>query len=211
MLRNPMYAGNIVINDASTSSKYLIPGLHRAIVSTPTFNKVQELFYRQKKGKDSTKRNTRYTDYLLKGFVNCPRCFKLLPASSSTGRNQSYSYYHCHNSCGYRTRCEKLHVRLIEKLQSLKPRFNYFTEFGQLIQLNYHKESRKLNLKKTKNIQSIELFTEGIYKAGNLLLDGHLEYQQYADIKLDLEAKIRMMGYSIEAISKKQIDLAEKV
>lgn len=211
MLRNPIYAGNIVINDDSSSKKYLIPGLHKAIVSTPTFNKVQELFYKQKRGLNSIRRNTRHVEYLLKSFVRCPRCSKLLTASSSSGRSQLYRYYHCHYKCGYRIRCEKLHTKLLETLKDLKPGYRYAEEFRELIASNYQSENRKLNLKKTRNMQSIELFTERIYKTKNLLLDGHLEFQQYADIKFDLEAKIRMMGYTIETISKNQVELSAKV
>ena len=60
-----------------------------------------------------------------------------------------------------------------------------------------------MDVKRLRELNTIELFTDRIYKAKNLSLDGHLEFQDCLDIKSDLEARIRLMGYSIEANLKK--------
>jgi len=62
-----------------------------------------------------------------------------------------------------------------------------------------------------REMKTIEAFTERIHKAKTLLLDGHIEFQHFKDIKSDLEAKIRLMGYSIDAYSKSQTELVDKV
>lgn len=75
----------------------------------------------------------------------------------------------------------------------------------------YSTESRKLNLQKLRCARSIELFTDRIAKAKNLLLDEHIGYENYVEIKNDLEGKIRILGYSIDAYTSKQIELHNKI
>ncbi|MFZ2785073.1 MAG: hypothetical protein WAZ36_11815 [Sediminibacterium sp.] len=60
-------------------------------------------------------------------------------------------------------------------------------------------------------MRTIELFTERIGKAKNLVLDSYIEFENYIDIKSDLEGKIKILGYSIDAYSKKQLELTDKI
>ncbi len=210
LLQNTVYTGSIKIIDLQCSSSHVIPGLHKGIVSTPTFNRVQELFF-AKAQKNTKNKNIRNSKYPLKGFIACPRCNKPLTASASSGRSASYDYYHCHSKCGYRIRAENVNERLLEVLRSLKPSSEYNEMYKNLIRANYSKENRRVNFKKNRSLRTIDLFTERIYKAKNLLLDGHIEFAHYAEIKSDLEAKIKLIGYSIEAYSKKQIELSDKI
>ncbi len=212
VLQNPAYTGNIRIKGNQNASDYLVPGLHSAIVSVPTFKKVQELFYRERNFKDNAQKTNLRQTFLLRGFVACPRCGRLLTASPSrshTGRR--YYYYHCRERGHYRIRHERLLERMIEKLKVAHALPKYNIEYKNLVQINYAKETQQIVSHKTRNLKSIELFTERIHKAKNLLLDSHIDFQQYASIKSDLEAKIRLLGYQVDANSKKQIELAETV
>ncbi len=210
LLQNPVYTGSIKIVHDEFSSSYLIPGLHKGIVSTPIFHKVQELFF-SKKQKSEINRNTRNTKFPLKGFISCPRCNKTLSASASTGRSALYYYYHCLSKCGYRIRSEAIDVRLEDAFKNLTPLIEYDDVYKGLIQSNYSKINKQLNVRKSMELKAIELFTERIYKAKNLLLDGHIEFGQFIDIKTDLETKIRLLGYSIEVYTKKQLELSDKI
>jgi len=69
LLQNPVYTGNIKITDKRSESTYLVPGLHKGIVSTPTFNKVQELFYKRREPGKKNK-NFRNTQFPLRGFIS---------------------------------------------------------------------------------------------------------------------------------------------
>ncbi len=212
LLQNPMYTGNIRITDVQNSSEYLVPGLHNAIVSVPTFNKVQELFYKRGKGNDESRKNDLRQKFLFRGFASCPVCGKLLTGSpSKSGTGRLYYYYHCGKPGHYRVRYEKLLDRLMARLKNIRVLPQYILEYKNFVEINHAKENQRVVSSKMKSLQSIELFTERIHKAKDLLLDGHLEFQQYANIKSDLEAKIRILGYQVEANSKKQIELADKV
>lgn len=210
ILQNPVYTGSVKITDTRNSSSYIIPALHKGIVSTPVFNKVQELFFIRRDPKENN-RNDRDSSFPFRGFMSCPLCGKTLTGSASTGRTKRYHYYHCVASCSYRIRCEKLYDRFIKKLAVSKPMTKYLEIYKDLISHNYSNENRKLSLKKLRELRAIELFTDRISKAKNLLLDGHIEFGHFTEIKFDLEAKIKILGYSIEAYSKKQIALDEKI
>jgi hypothetical protein len=176
-----------------------------------TFNRVQELFFKKRENTNTINKNTRRAQFILKGFIVCPRCTKLLTASFSQGRKLKYCYYHCRTSCGYCIRTVNPYEKLILKLKEIKPLPEYNERFKTLIQFNYSKQKKVMDVKRLRELNTIELFTDRIYKAKNLLLDGHLEFQDYLDIKSDLGAKIRLMGYSIEANLKKQVALSNKI
>lgn len=211
LLQNPIYTGCIKITDIQSGSSYTVLGLHKPIVSTPTFNMVQELFFRREKNTEPSNKNISISKFLLKGFISCPKCGKALTASASSGRRSKYFYYHCKTMCKHRRRAEAMYDRFILKLKELKPLPEYFDRFKTQIRLNYENQNKSLNVKRIREIQSIELFTDRIHKAKNLLLDGHFEFEDYKNIKYDLEAKIKLIGYSIEANSKKQIALSDKI
>jgi DNA invertase Pin-like site-specific DNA recombinase len=209
LLQNPVYAGNVKITDNSNTKSYVIPGQHKGIVSVEIFDKIQLLYFGKKKCRlEFHLVNNRFP---MKGFLSCPHCGKRLTASASSGRRRKYFYYHCLWSCGYRIRSEKIYEMLLQKLTGLIPKKEYADLYTQIISESYSKENRRLAAKKMKALTSIELFTDRITKAKNLLLDSHIDFEGYSEIKSDLEAKIQVLGYTVQAYSQKQIDLTDKI
>jgi site-specific DNA recombinase len=211
LLQSPVYAGNVKITDVQQSTSYVIPGTHKGIVEISIFDKVQRLYFKRKGRVNGIDENTRIYQFPFKGFLTCPRCGKYLTASFSSGRNNQYGYYHCNSRCGYRIRRADMYSRLLEKLEKLKPLAEYLEIYKNLIQVNYSSENRRINVRKAREMRTIELFTERISKAKILVLDSHIEFENYLDIKSDLEGKIKILGYSIDAYSKKQLELADKI
>ncbi len=209
ILQNPIYAGNIKITEQNRSGFYTVPGLHKGIVSVETFNKVQTLLFTNSKRKQCI-RGINYK-IPLRGFISCPRCSRALYGSGSTGRSARYYYYHCTSNCGYRTRVENIHEFLYNKLSGLTTTTNYINLYENVISDCYGKEMRRLSIKKMKSVGTIEQFTDRIAKAKNLLLDSHIDYREYLDIKSDLENKIQLLGYSIEACIRKQTELSSAI
>lgn len=71
VLKNPVYAGSIRIMRNNGESD-TVHGQHIGIISTATFNKVQQLFTSEhKKYRISFNAN-----FPLRGFIDCPRCGK---------------------------------------------------------------------------------------------------------------------------------------
>jgi len=55
-------------------------------------------------------------EFPLRGFIRCSECTTKLTASTSKGRNQKYSYYHCPACKAVRVRSEALHEQYRELL-----------------------------------------------------------------------------------------------
>lgn len=100
---------------------------------------------------------------------------------------------------------------LLQKLTGLIPKKEYADLYAHIVNENFSKENRRLSTRKMKALTSIELFTDRIAKAKNLLLDNHIDFESYSEIKSDLEAKIQVLGYTVQAYSQKQIDLTDKI
>lgn len=209
LLQNPVYAGNVKVAERNSETFSIIPGQHKGIVSSEVFEKVQLLYFGKKKSRlDFHITNNRFP---MRGFLSCPLCGWRLTASSSKGRGKNYHYYHCIAPCRYRIKAENIYERFVQKLTGLIPNRKYVDLYKAIINDNYSKESRRLTAKKLLALNNIEIFTDRIAKAKNLLLDGHFDFEGYCEIKSDLETKIQVLGYTIETYSKKQIDLAEKI
>ncbi len=209
LLQNPIYAGNVRITDDASASSYIIPGQHKGIVSVETFDKIQLLYFGKKKSRlEFLLVNNRFP---MRDFMSCPICGKRLTASVSSGRTYKYPYYHCIWPCRYRVRAEKIYDRFLQKLTGLIPKKEYVDLYISIVNESYSRENKRLATKKMKALTSIELFTDRIAKAKNLLLDTHIDFEGYNDIKSDLESKIQVLGYTVQAYSQKQIDLTDKI
>ena len=99
MLRNPTYAGKIVVPAFGKDRSYLVDGVHPPLISMHTFLRNTELLNRNKKILITKERD----EFPLRGSLRCPICSKTLTASASRSRNQSrHHYYHCQKGCGFR-------------------------------------------------------------------------------------------------------------
>jgi DNA invertase Pin-like site-specific DNA recombinase len=207
ILRNPAYAGNIKITGIGTIDSHIVPGLHVGIVSSETFDKVQKLFYNE-----VTKNDIAYSNrFPLRGFLKCPQCNKVLKASTSSGRYNKYSYYHCLSKCGYRIRVEALNEIFIQKLKTLIVEPEYLTLYKSIVENFYQQENRRILSGKAKSVQAIDRFADRITNARNLLLDGLIEFGDFEKIKMDFEAKIAILGDIVLSYSKSQLEFTRKV
>lgn len=122
LLQNPIYAGKLKIYDQNQSVSYLIPALHKGIISVETFEKVQMMLFNKNKSKrDLIKTNSKFP---LRGFITCPKCGKFLTDSTSKGRVTPHSYYHCKHPCGFRIGIGKVQEKFFKQLSLLVPQKN---------------------------------------------------------------------------------------
>lgn len=89
MLRNPFYAGRVVVRSLEVDRK----GIHTPLVDARTFQKVQA---RLDQGSNAglAYEKTR-PDFPLRRFVMCGGCERFLTAGWSKGRSKYYGYYNC--------------------------------------------------------------------------------------------------------------------
>lgn len=118
LLKNPTYTGRIFIKPNKKEDEMLVEGLHPAIVSKETFERVQLIL----KGKYTPpfRTLTEIDEALpLRGFLVCPICGKVLTGSGSKGRDgkNTYFYYHCTRYCKTRHKAREVNA-LFEELLS---------------------------------------------------------------------------------------------
>lgn len=207
ILRNPAYAGKIKVTGIDKTDSHTVPGLHVGIITSETFDKVQKLFC-----KEVTKNDIGYSHkFPLRGFLKCPQCDKVLKASTSSGRYNKYSYYHCLSKCGYRIRVEALNEIFLQKLKTLTVEPEYLTLYKSIVDNFYQQENRRILSGKAKSVQAIDRFADRITNARNLLLDGLIEFGDFEKIKTDFETKIAILGDIVLSYSRRQLDFTRKV
>jgi site-specific DNA recombinase len=129
LLRNPIYAGRMVVSDWNIRATASFP----ALVAPDMFDRVQRLL--EGRGSSVTPRKKSNPDFPLRHFVACGRCNRPITGSWSRGRTQRYAYYRCQNrACrGVNVKREELERHFIEFLEQLKPKPEYVRLFSEII------------------------------------------------------------------------------
>ena len=92
ILRNEVYRGNIVIAAFKDEPERVVKGLHEGIVDDSLFEDVQSIITGKKR---RHVRSDKSHQFPLKGVLVCSLCGRSLTGSTSKGRVEYYSYYHC--------------------------------------------------------------------------------------------------------------------
>lgn len=204
IIRNPAYAGNIRFKDYNNQTQ-IIPGQHVGIISQSIFDKVQTLTFKKKGARVSTKG---FLDqFLLRGFIFCPKCYKRLTSSTSAGRSKKYDYYHCNRVCGFRLRADKVNLRFFEALEKMTS-VSYFNDFyNQLLQKTMGSKEVEIASKCKRSIEGVKKFEERLSRLKDLLLDNAIDLEDYRITKSDIENKIEMLGEIISSCIKSKNQL----
>lgn len=129
MLKNPFYAGKLVVGRWETDCK----AAFQPIISNETYSIVQSILAGRRP--TSIVRRHTHPDFPLRHFVSCGVCERPLTGSWSKGRGKTYPYYHCSSSfCKSRNIPKKLleseFLKLIEQLQ---PKPEYLRLFSAVV------------------------------------------------------------------------------
>lgn len=90
ILTQSLYAGII---DYPKWGIKAFQGRHKALISTATFNRIQDKLFGR--AKQAFIRKSDNDDFPIRGFALCPGCSKPYTGSWSKGRNTKYPYYRC--------------------------------------------------------------------------------------------------------------------
>jgi hypothetical protein len=210
LMHNPVYAGYVRVKDLDSNNTHLVPAQHLGIISMSMFEKVQTLITRKRQ---KPRFNTAFNpELLLKGFISCPRCSRVLTGSGSTGRSGTkYYYYHCNSNCGFRIRTAYVHNVFLQRIMEFFPVGIYITSFRKILLDVCEHQKQEILLKQRKAIKGIEQFTDRILKLKSLLLDGYLNFEDYRLTKEDIEAKIQLLSDSITSYSNDQSNITVKM
>ena len=197
MLRNPVYAGKIVVPAYKKEEAMIVEGIHPPIISMTTFHKNQFLLSGNKKVVIKEVRE----EFPLRRSLQCPTCNKLLTASLSKSRNgDRYGYYHCQKGCTYRQPAVKLNVHFEEFLSEfeLKPKvYELYKEvFLDFIETMSAGKAHELQMIE-KELQSIKIRKHTL---DELLMDKRLDVNRYSEL-------YNRCNFEIETLSNKRASL----
>ena len=182
ILKNPIYAGKIVVPAYRDEAEEIINAIHEPLVDMKTFNKVQNCLNIRKK---YTHKQSKLNENLpLRGHLECPKCKSNLTGSAARGKSgRKYHYYHCqHNKgCDFSVNVKDAHGGFEELLESLNPGKEVVELFKLILEEKFNK-SEASTIKQSKSLnKKIENIDERRTKLLNTLLDGVIDNETYKE------------------------------
>ncbi|WP_073193257.1 recombinase family protein [Psychroflexus salarius] len=189
ILRNSLYCGWVHIKAYKDEPEDYIEGIHEPLITKSDFDKVQSILKgrRRQSSKPQLKVNSSFP---LRGFVLCPKCDKVLTASTSKGRSKRYSYYHCSTSCGVRLKKEDVHAWFESYLKSISLDENAYQLLSELIEKEFKQLAKKRGIgpKHYEKKRNLETKLERIQE---LYIDGDLTKDEFKQAKNRIQKLIK--------------------
>jgi site-specific DNA recombinase len=184
LLRNPVYAGKIVVPAYNDEEKQIIGGLHEAIISEDTFQKTQHILVKVLEKNSSRIKKSNYNSELpLRGYLQCSKCDNTWTGSGSKGNGGVYYYYHCQNGCKERIRVSEANNAFVEYLKT----FRVYPQIDQLYLkimedvFNTKEGDREQQLTKIEG--RIQELNKKLLKIDEMFINGDLEKDSYNRLK----------------------------
>ncbi len=193
IIKNPFYAGKVVVHAWKEEPMEIVSGKHPALISEELFQQVQLVLSGRKKPQLSI---LRASEFPLRGILHCRKCGAKLTASASRSRNKVlFRYYHCQTkyNCNERFRADLAHEQFLELLNSLSSPAKILKSNMKRFDALFHKNA----LQKKNEIGNQQAELEKIHKlieiADEKYLLTEIDSETYTDIKqklLDRQSKI---------------------
>jgi site-specific DNA recombinase len=188
MLRNPLYAGWVVLRKDPDSEP--VRGLHEPIVPQELFDQVQAILDGRKVSA-APKRKFNPAVPLTR-FVKCAVCGTPLAGGECGGRSKDYRHYWCREpGCrAVKLRAEKLEAEFVTLLRRLEPDEKVLSELPTIAAKvwatklgDVEKETRKLNTK----IEELRKLKAALLRKN---LNGTVTDSEYREAKSEFDAEI---------------------
>lgn len=200
IIRNSVYNGDIILKAFKNEPEQIIKGIHEPLISKTIFNMVQ---YHIDGGKKQYKVAHKKVNekFPLKDFVLCPSCHKPLKASSSKGRNQYYSYYHCAKPCNTRYKAEDVEHWFGNFLRGISLNTNTRTLLFKMIEKRFKQQTKSSRLS-PKHYQEVDSLEQKLIKLQDLYLDGEFDSTEYRNAKERYSKKLNELKEKQENLNK---------
>ena len=184
LIRNPVYAGLIVVPTEGRETEQIINGIHEGLISENDFYRVQKLLVIGKSKKNKPNINRLREELPLRGNLLCSQCNNPLTGSASKSRNGSkHFYYHCNHCHEERFRADVVNDVVQKTLSAIKfdqdvdRLFNEIIKDGIKEKGNTKSETRGQLEKKLTDING------RLIRLQNLIVDGSISSDDYRTMK----------------------------
>lgn len=191
-ITNPGYCGKVRIPKFKDEEAYLVEGQHEPLISESLFYRVQEILELRKRNiqKSGTKAVTPRS-LVLRGFLICPKCGRVMTGSASRGRHKYYyPYYHCNSSCGTRFKSEPVNRLFEQTLKLFVPKPGMAELFRTIVCDAYAEKGGQWRKDQNQKFDLIAEQHQKMKKSMELLLNEIITGTEYKQIKLECENTI---------------------
>ncbi len=204
-LENPVYFGKIEVKGFRDEKTMLVDGQHEALISEKLFYDIQDAIDGKRKRQRPNVKELSNAAFELRGFLECPKCGKILTASESKGRSARYAYYHCRASCGIRYPAPSVNEAFVRELQKFKPRKATVNLFRELVVNEFSDQIKNQQKEKKLVLEEIQKQNDRLTKARELLLSSILDGKEYKIIKTEAEEQLlKLEARLIDATNQRQ-------
>jgi site-specific DNA recombinase len=174
MLRNPMYAGMIVVPAEGSEPECMVKGQHEGIVSEELFQRVQHVL----SGNAPKKRishHTRDSQLPLRGILACSKCKSRMTGSRSKGRKGTrYAYYHCNHCAKERFRTELVNDAIAEVMNGFRLTTDADVLFRELVKRMLSGNDREREVKAAALRETVRQQEQRMIRLQDSLADGDI-------------------------------------
>jgi site-specific DNA recombinase len=208
VLRNPLYCGKVFISQYKDEENTYVKGQHEPIISEYLFYQAQDALNGRKRGLYLTGVRDR-PSLILRGFVTCPECGKILSGSLSKGRSKYYAYYHCFNGCNFRFKADELNNQLYDTLTDFFPRPEILDIYKIALEDTWKGQTAHFSKQKSNIEQKIKAHEEQLSYVHELLMSRKIEPGEFRTMKETLDIKIRKLQNDADGLKSEKTDISE--
>ncbi len=211
MLRNKAYIGKVFVAAYKGEPEEWVQGKHEALIDDATFYKVQDILLDRRKNIPSSFKTIR-DEFPLRGHLLCPRCNKLLTASSSRGKmGKLFPYYHCTKGCKERQNAAVVNAAFIKLIGTIKVSPNSIKLFGAIVKEKLKKNNSNGKVEMDAILKDIEKQKQRISNAKSLMLDSEITASEYKEMKVEIEERITKLTSELSSINAGMLNLDSKI
>lgn len=205
LLKNRVYLGEVHWGPVHNKS-----GKHKPLVDESTFNRVQMVL--DANNQKACRR--RKHQWLLAGFVMCPRHERRYVAEWHLAKGRAY--YHCSNRTGCGKYCEQtdLEGRIADTFKDLQFSEDFIDLVIEKTKVLYLERRKQYEGRKKALVNKRTAFETRLKVAEDKLLNGTIPDEDFARIRVEVKASLEHVADQIEDLEsgrEANIDIAQEV
>ena len=157
-------------------------------------------------GKRKVRRTSVFTneEFLLRGYLICHECGRVLTASASKGRNKKYFYYHCHSSCGVRFKTNLVNESFADHLLKYSARPGMADVYSNVLKNVYQRNWAEKSEKKNRFTERLDDLHERVRKARSKFMNDEISKSEYLEFKTECDEEIKKLECKVLAGSNQE-------
>lgn len=202
-MQNPVYCGMVRVRAYKGDKEEIVKGIHKPVISESLFYKVQDVLSGRRRNEKKKRRIQASEDFPLKGVLHCHAHHKML-GSKSRGRREMYSYYHCSNELHCtRYQANKVNNSFADYLQGISEEGETSGDVRAVIEYLVKPDEKEVQGITVK----IQVQEQRILKLQDSFIDGHINAQDYRQMRARYEGELYDLKTALAFISTKESDL----